>query len=173
MSPEQARGREVDHRADLFTLGVLAYRVLTGRPAFGGREVPQILYSVVHRMPPRPSDLVKVPAVVDDVLAIAMAKRPSDRFDSAAEMVAALEAALAGTITPALQGRAERLHVKRSWSRSDVDAEDGSRGGNGNAGDRSAGEPSAGEHSVGPDSAERVDLVLTESSEGGRRVVDS
>jgi eukaryotic-like serine/threonine-protein kinase len=117
MSPEQARGRTVDHRADLFGLGVLAYRALTGRPAFTGAEIPQILYDVVHGMPPRPSELVDVPAGIDDVLAVAMAKRPEDRFDSAAEMVAAFDAALAGAPVAALRGRAARTLAKFPWGK--------------------------------------------------------
>jgi len=117
MSPEQARGRDVDHRADLFALGVLAYRALTGRPAFTGSEIPQILYSVVHAMPPRPSDLVTLPRAVDDVLAVAMAKAPADRFDSAAAFVDALERALAGEESAELRAGAEKLAARMPWER--------------------------------------------------------
>ncbi len=71
MAPEQVREQRLDHRADLFALAAVTYRALTGRPAFTGREVPrQILYSVVHSAPPRPSELAGVPAAVDDVLAV-------------------------------------------------------------------------------------------------------
>jgi eukaryotic-like serine/threonine-protein kinase len=115
MSPEQARGRDVDHRADLFALGVVTYRALTGRPAFTGREVPQILYSVVHTMPPRPSELAGLPAAVDDVLAVALAKRPDDRFDRAAELAEALEAALTGRGLPGIRARAERVIARLAW----------------------------------------------------------
>jgi serine/threonine-protein kinase len=129
MSPEQARGRDVDHRADLFALGVVAYRALTGRPPFSGREVPQILYSVVHAMPPRPSEVADLSPAVDDVLAVAMAKRPADRFDTAAELAEALEAALAGRVALALQARADRLTLRWPWGRDVRMGEDGSPGG--------------------------------------------
>jgi serine/threonine-protein kinase len=115
MSPEQARGLDVDRRADIFALGVLAYRALTGRPPFAGSEVPQILYRVVYGMPPRPSEVAGVPGAVDDVLAIALAKRPDDRFATAGELVAALAAALEGATWPDLRDRARRLTARLPW----------------------------------------------------------
>lgn len=115
MSPEQARGLDVDRRADIFALGVLAYRSLTGRPPFAGSEVPQILYRVVYGMPPRPSEVVDTPGAVDDVLAIALAKRPDDRFATAGELVAALAAALEGVSWPDLRDRARRLTARLPW----------------------------------------------------------
>ncbi len=115
MSPEQARGLEVDQRADIFALGTLAYRALTGRPAFSGSEVPQILFSVVYGMPPRPSELLAVPGAVDEVLAIALAKRPADRFASAGEMVEAFALAMNGVLSTDLRDRARPLTAALPW----------------------------------------------------------
>src|SRR5688572_14487396 len=95
MAPEQARGEEVDHRADVYALAAIVYRCLTGRPPFGGAGVPQILYAVVHTLPPRPSSLAELPPGADDVLARGLAKRPGDRFADATAFAAAL-ARLAG-----------------------------------------------------------------------------
>jgi len=114
MAPEQARGKPADHRADLFALGVVAYRSLVGRPAFGGSEIPQIMQEVVFGMPPQPS-LVGLPVAVDDVLAVALAKSPADRFPSAAAFVAALSSALDGEDDLELGIRAERLLKKLAW----------------------------------------------------------
>ncbi len=115
MAPEQATGKPVTHRTDLYALGVIAYRALTGRPAFAGDHVAEILYQVAHHMPPRPSELVQVHEQVDLVLAIAMAKSDRDRFDSGAELAAALEAASEGRLDPTLVARGDRLVAKHPW----------------------------------------------------------
>jgi serine/threonine-protein kinase len=115
MSPEQARGGEVDHRTDLYALTAIAYRCLTGQPAFTARDVPTTLYRVVHAMPRRPSDVVDVNIDVERVLAIGLAKRASRRFDGATELADALVSAARGTLDPALRARADRLIEKRPW----------------------------------------------------------
>jgi len=115
MAPEQATGGKVDHRADLYSLGVIAYRALTGRPAFTGDVMAEVLFKVAYKMPPVPSSLVKVDADVDAVLAIAMAKRAEDRFSSGAELAAALEAASRGELDEALRQRAAVLVEKAPW----------------------------------------------------------
>ena len=55
MAPEQARGGDVGPRADVFSLAVIAYRALTGRPAFSGRELPRVLFDVCYVQPMQPS----------------------------------------------------------------------------------------------------------------------
>ena len=115
MAPEQASGGEVSHLTDLYALGVIAYRVITGRPAFTGDHTPEILYQVVYQMPPQPSTIVKLAPEVDLVLALAMAKKEGDRFASAASFADALEAASHGVIDPELRARGERLLAKSPW----------------------------------------------------------
>jgi len=116
MAPEQAAGREVSHKTDLFALGAIIYRTLTGRPAFTGDHVAETMFQVAHAMPPRPSELAPtLPADVDLVLAIALAKAPGDRFESAAEIASALEEASRGELSPLLRSRAERLLQKMPW----------------------------------------------------------
>ncbi len=81
MSPEQALGHKVDGRADLFSLGSVAYTLLTGKPAFEAPTVPVVLARVAYHTPPPPSQVVGgVPGEVDYVVARAMAKAPSDRY---------------------------------------------------------------------------------------------
>ncbi|HEY8091916.1 MAG TPA: serine/threonine-protein kinase [Polyangiaceae bacterium] len=115
MAPEQAKGAAVTHRTDLFALGIIAYRALTGQPAFEGDMTPEILFKVVHAMPQRPSELVSVHPDVDLVLAVALAKDPANRFDSAAEMAQALDAAARGKLDDALRARAEKLLARLPW----------------------------------------------------------
>lgn len=115
MAPEQANGTAVTHRTDLFALGVIAYRALTGRPAFEGEATAEILYKVVHSMPPRPSEVVSMPPQLDLVLAVAMAKDPADRFETAADFAQAVDAASRGRLDASLRARAERLLARLPW----------------------------------------------------------
>jgi tRNA A-37 threonylcarbamoyl transferase component Bud32 len=116
MAPEQAAGREVSHKTDLFALGAIVYRTLTGRPAFTGDHIAETMYQVAHAMPPRPSELSPtLPADVDLVLSIALAKAPGDRFESAAEIASALDEASRGELSPLVRSRGERLLEKMPW----------------------------------------------------------
>jgi hypothetical protein len=116
MAPEQANGSGVTHQTDLFALGVIAYRALTGHPAFEGENTAEILYKVVHSMPLRPSIAAPLGAELDLALAIAIAKHPRDRFESAAELASALEDAASGHLDTAFRIRAERLLAERPWA---------------------------------------------------------
>lgn len=115
MSPEQANGAPVTAKSDLFALGIIAYRTLTGRPAFEGETTAEILYKVVHTMPPRPTSVAPVPPEMDLALALALAKRPEDRFSSASELANALDAAARGRLDAALRRRAESLLRAIPW----------------------------------------------------------
>jgi len=115
MAPEQARGGKVDARTDVYALGVVAYRLLTGLPAVVPGELPAMLYEIVHRMPPRPSSLVDVAPSVESVLAIALAKSPDRRFASAGEFARALSEAAAGRADPEIAARAGAILARAPW----------------------------------------------------------
>ncbi|MDQ3368005.1 MAG: serine/threonine protein kinase [Myxococcota bacterium] len=83
MAPEQASGGSVTHVADVYALGAIAYRCLTGRAPFKGKDIAELVYQVVHAPPIRPSLLGRVSPAMEDVLAVAMAKDPRRRFPSA------------------------------------------------------------------------------------------
>ena len=123
MSPEQAAGgKEVTHRSDVFSFGAVLYRALTGQPPFSGPDTPQILYQVVYRSPARPSQLVPgLPADVEIVLAIALAKDPTERFASALEMAEALRAAAQGKLDPSFRVHAQTLLAALPWGHSSYD----------------------------------------------------
>jgi hypothetical protein len=116
MAPEQADGRGVTYKTDLYSLGVIAYRALTGHPAFEGETTAEILYKVVHAMPLRPSAIAPLDPQVDLALAVAMAKEPSERFVSAGELAAALEEAAHGRLEPTIRARGESLLAKLPWA---------------------------------------------------------
>jgi serine/threonine-protein kinase len=115
MSPEQAEGKDADQRSDIFSLGAVAYRALTGRPPFAG-ELPHVLFEIAYKSPIRPSELLHtIPPEVDLVLALALAKRPDDRFDRALELSAALRDAARGVLAPSLRSRALALIDAVPW----------------------------------------------------------
>jgi serine/threonine-protein kinase len=96
MAPEQIAGGDVDGRADVFALGVIAYRALTGKLPFTGSRLEETLHKIVHDTPSPPSTLVPaLPSELDAVLGTALAKRPAERFATAGAFADALGAALA------------------------------------------------------------------------------
>ncbi len=96
MAPEQASGGHVTHLADVYALGAIAYRCLTGRSPFKGKDLAELVYQVVHAAPQRPSALGRVSTSIEDVLAVAMAKDPRKRFPSAMSFAQAFIAARRG-----------------------------------------------------------------------------
>jgi serine/threonine-protein kinase len=116
MSPEQARGLPLDHRSDMFAMGVLLYRTLTGRPAFIGSDTPQIMFDVAYKMPEQPSAVLELlPSDVDLVFALALAKDPKDRFTSAHELADALALGLRQELAPEQRKRAHALLDALPW----------------------------------------------------------
>jgi eukaryotic-like serine/threonine-protein kinase len=93
MSPEQAAADpHVDHRSDIYSVGVVAYELLTGRPPFTGATPQQVLAAHVTEAP---DSMLRrrsaIPLAVDQIIMRCLAKRPADRFQSAAELHAVLE----------------------------------------------------------------------------------
>jgi serine/threonine-protein kinase len=116
MAPEQAQGRRLDGRADLYALAAVAYRCVTGRHPFSGADTPALLYAVVHKMPLRPGDSAELPPDVDRWFALALAKAPADRFATGDELAGALEAALADALDPKLRRRADVVLRALPWA---------------------------------------------------------
>jgi eukaryotic-like serine/threonine-protein kinase len=91
LPPEQVLGHAVDARGDLFALGAVLYEMLTGRPAFTGGSVPEIAHAIVYEHPPALGGTVGIGAI-DRVIHKALAKRPQDRYQTAAAMASDLRA---------------------------------------------------------------------------------
>lgn len=95
MSPEQITGRQVDQRSDIFSLGALAYELLTGRRAFPTtlRELASLPLKIVSQEPALPIEAIapEVPAGLAAIVRRAMAKLPCDRYPNLAELLRELE----------------------------------------------------------------------------------
>ncbi|NUQ12389.1 MAG: serine/threonine protein kinase, partial [Gemmatimonadaceae bacterium] len=99
MSPEQAAGDpSVDHRADLYSLGCMAYELLTGRAPFGDRAPARILAAHISETPEPPATRrPDVPPALDQLVMRCLEKDPAQRPQSGLEIVQALDAILSGT----------------------------------------------------------------------------
>ncbi|MCZ4517244.1 Stk1 family PASTA domain-containing Ser/Thr kinase [Rhodococcus ruber] len=97
LSPEQARGEQVDARSDVYSLGCVLFEILTGEPPFKGDSPVAVAYQHVREDPQLPS-LVNdtVPRELDSIILKAMAKNPANRYQSAAEMRTDLVRVLGG-----------------------------------------------------------------------------
>jgi serine/threonine-protein kinase len=97
LSPEQARGETVDSRSDLYSTGCLLFELLTGRPPFIGDSPVAVAYQHARETAQPPSTFASdVPEALDRITMKALAKDRNDRYGSAAEFRADLEAALRG-----------------------------------------------------------------------------
>jgi tetratricopeptide (TPR) repeat protein len=95
MSPEQALGRAVDARTDLFSLGSVLYEMATGQRAFGGDDVPLIVMKIVNGIViPARTVRPAIPEVLDAIIAKLLAVNPDDRYQTAADLLVDIQAAL-------------------------------------------------------------------------------
>ena len=96
MSPEQVAGQTPDGRADLFSLGIVLYELLTGAKPFKGDNISSITYAITHN-PHTPLSEFKqeIPACCQAIVDKLLAKDPNERFDSAARLSEAVEACMA------------------------------------------------------------------------------
>lgn len=101
MSPEQVRGQGLDGRSDQFSLGVIAYELLTGKKPFAGDNLTAVIFKIVSAEPAKVTDLCPwlVPQV-DQVMARALAKKPEDRYANCRALAESFQTAVEGVIVP-------------------------------------------------------------------------
>lgn len=105
MSPEQASGKAVDFRTDLWSLGAVLYEMLAGKPAFRGDTQLQVMHTVVHDDPQALREIrPDLPAGIADIVSRALQKDPVRRYQSADEMVNDLSAVLKALDAPSESG---------------------------------------------------------------------
>jgi serine/threonine protein kinase len=112
MAPEQAEGRPVDHRSDIYSLGLVLYEVFTGVAAFTADSAMALAWKQVHEAPVRPRDLEpSLPSILEKAILKCLEKDPSRRFQSAEELDIAL-----GKMPEASPGKSEVATPKKpSW----------------------------------------------------------
>ena len=94
VAPEQVEGKAVDARTDIYSLGVVLYEMLCGRPPYEGDSEAAVALARLQREPLRPRQVrPSVPKGLEDIVVRAMAREPAGRYDSAADLRAALLAA--------------------------------------------------------------------------------
>jgi serine/threonine protein kinase len=94
MAPEQAEGKHVDCRTDIYALGLVLYEALTGRPAFTGESPVSIALKQISEVPPPLREIdPSIPASVEAIILRCLAKNPEERFQAVEELESALETA--------------------------------------------------------------------------------
>src|SRR5690606_4112685 len=95
MAPEQVQGQKIDSRADLFSVGVVLYQLLTDKRPFDGDNDFSIIHQIIGHEPPPPSSAnPRLPGALDAVVARALAKTREERFATARDFAVALQAAI-------------------------------------------------------------------------------
>jgi serine/threonine-protein kinase len=103
MAPEQIRGKPVDARTDVYALGLLAFHMLTGAPAFGASPGVVQSYLQIHGPQPRPSTKIDIDPAIDEPIVRALAAEPEQRFASPTLLFEALRAVIRPVATDELQ----------------------------------------------------------------------
>src|SRR5262247_3396255 len=116
MSPEQVRGQEADHRADIFSFGVTLYEMLSGRRAFSGDSAIEVMNAILKEEPPELDETnAKISPQLEKIVLRCLEKKPERRFQSASDLGFALEALTTLSGSQLSEARAGKTPAQANW----------------------------------------------------------
>jgi serine/threonine-protein kinase len=114
MSPEQARGEEVNHRTDIWSLGVVLYEMFCGQIPFKGEHDQSVVYSILNEQPKPITDLrSEIPISIGQVVSKALEKNPDERYQHIEELLDDLKSISAGIVPEEIKVRLRKANLHR------------------------------------------------------------